>query len=107
MKQPHSTVVVYDLHILGSALGPPKADAILVVNPDAVLPSSVTPQLLQSIGRRCSEIFERMGLIQLVQLAPSDFPEACRARAPRRFGVGGVEDVPGARGREASDHGEI
>ena len=40
-------MIVYDLYVQGVRFGPSEADAVLIVDPDAVLPFSVALQGLQ------------------------------------------------------------
>src|SRR5829696_2900235 len=54
-----SSVVVHDLDVLRASLGPGKADAPLVVDPDAVLaPSVAALERLQPVARRDTKVVE-------------------------------------------------
>jgi len=50
-------------------MGPLKANAVLVVDTDAVLSQPVTFQRFETIGRRCAQIVEILGIVQHAQLA--------------------------------------
>jgi hypothetical protein len=52
-------VVIGDLHIVRSIILPDKADAVLIVDPYAVLATPVTLQSLQTISRRSTQVIER------------------------------------------------
>ena len=70
-----SSVVVDDLDILGSRTPPPKANAPLVVDADAVLAPSLPFQCFL-ISRRGAKKLQRVGGFELRQLArchPPDF----------------------------------
>src|SRR5208283_1818219 len=53
------SVVIGDLYIVRSIVLPDKADAVLIVDPYAVLATSIALQSLQSISRRSTQIVER------------------------------------------------
>jgi len=50
-------VIIRYLNVRGIFVFPPEADSILVIDTDAVLALAISPQLLQTIARRKSEIF--------------------------------------------------
>ena len=52
------SVVVNDLHLLWSGVGPHEADPPLVVDPDAVLTSSIALQGFEPVTRRDAKILE-------------------------------------------------
>jgi hypothetical protein len=56
--------VFRDFDVFGIAVPPCEADAILIVDPDAVLPLSVAAQRLQPIARRNQKIREGRGAIE-------------------------------------------
>ena len=64
------SVIIRDLHeicvIFFSA--PNETDTPLVVNPDAVLAFSVTPQSFQVVARNCCQVSQYSGRIKHVQL---------------------------------------
>ncbi len=57
-------MVVGDLDLVSVAVTPPKADAPLVVNANAVLPGTVPRQLLKPLARWNSQVAERFGCIE-------------------------------------------
>src|SRR5579884_3504069 len=63
------SVVVDNLDILGTGLGPSKANAPLLVHPDAVEPSPVASKLLKAIARWNSQVVKRLGSIKDQELA--------------------------------------
>jgi hypothetical protein len=68
-------MIVYDLHVIGISIVPAKANAPLIVNPDAVLPQSVSTQWFQPIPRGHSqrvEIWSRIDHPQLAHGRPFD-----------------------------------
>jgi len=54
-------VVVHNLNSLRPIIRPPKTDSVLTVNPDAVLPSTISLQQLEPIARRRSKKVEGLG----------------------------------------------
>lgn len=49
--------------------GPPKADSVLIVDPNAVLPGTITRQRLETIAGRNPQIFQRSRDFQLTHLS--------------------------------------
>jgi hypothetical protein len=76
------SVVVHNLYVLRFAVLPHKADPILVIDPDAVLPPPITAKGLEVIARKHAQVVESLGRVQLRQLTlsdPSNVPEpTCR-----------------------------
>ena len=60
-------MIVHDLHVVGIPVMPDEADAVLIVDPDAVLPSSVACQRFEAIARERGEIAELPSSMQLLQ----------------------------------------
>jgi hypothetical protein len=54
------SVVVNDLHLLRSGVGPHEADPPLVVDPDAVLSDPIALGGLKPVSGRDAEVFERL-----------------------------------------------
>jgi hypothetical protein len=65
-------VVVRDLHIVGIRTLPAKADAPLIVDPDAVLPLPATHELLKVIPRRRPQVIQHVRSVK-----NEEFPESC------------------------------
>ena len=72
-------------------LPPDEADAILVVDPDAVLSQPVSTQSFDAVARESAEVIESLGRVQLRQLAlrhPGDPPKsACGMAEEQGLGV--------------------
>jgi hypothetical protein len=51
-------MIVYNLNLIGGAFTPPKTDAPLIVNPNAMLPLPIASQFLKTIARRNLQIFQ-------------------------------------------------
>jgi hypothetical protein len=64
-------MIVNDFYILGSGLSPPKANAELVVNSDAVLSDTISFQRFESVTGRYSKVLEAPGDLKLPQLSAS------------------------------------
>jgi hypothetical protein len=65
-----STVVIHNLNALRFAIGPPKANTPLVIDPNAVLPGAVAGEFLQSVPRRGGQVAQVLGSVQVQQLSP-------------------------------------
>jgi hypothetical protein len=57
-------MIIANLDIEGVAFFPAKTEAPPIVNPDAVLPLTVSRQLFQAIARRNTQIVQRLGSIE-------------------------------------------
>jgi hypothetical protein len=74
-------VIVHDLNIIGISITPDEADAVPIVDPDAVLSTSVTRQRLQPIAREHCEVAELAGGMELLQLPLSHAGNPLQAAA--------------------------
>ena len=72
-------VVVRDFDLVGIATLPSEADAVLIVDADAVLPAAVATQALQAVPGRDRQIADTLHTVELVELALGDSPELLRA----------------------------
>jgi hypothetical protein len=68
-------MVVRDLNLVGISSLPSKTQAILVVNPNAVLPVPVSAQPFQAISVWNGKLAEVSDLINLIELSPSHLPQ--------------------------------
>jgi len=57
-------MVVDDFHVVGVALPPHEADAILIIDPDAVLALALAVQRFQPVSGRHTQIIQRHGGVQ-------------------------------------------
>src|ERR1039458_3667762 len=78
------SVIVRDLHAVSVPLVPLEADAVLVVDANAVLPFATSFEPLQPVARRQSQVAQRSGRVQHLQLLERSFVKA------RREGGGAV-----------------
>jgi hypothetical protein len=86
-------VVICNLHIDWTVLGPNEANAILIIYAAPELPFPLPGQSFQSIARRNPKFVYRLNGIQLVQLSESDTPEILRADLHRTLGKFAVEYI--------------
>jgi len=88
-------MIINDLHILGTRLGPSKADAPLSVDTNTVLTGSLALESLEAISRRHSQIADAGSDFELPQLSPShdsDVHESLDADTFReRFSIRALE----------------
>jgi len=62
------SVIVDDLDVVCVSVSPPKADAPLIVDADAVLPLSVAAQCLEPIAGRGGQILDDASAVQIQEL---------------------------------------
>jgi len=84
-------MVIRDFYVKGIPIPPDEAHAILIVNPNAVLPRPIPAKRFQMISRRHLQVIERDGRIQNRQFLERPAPEISRkspalARPPQPFG---------------------
>jgi hypothetical protein len=65
-------VVVDDLDLIRITIPPYETHPILTVDPDRVLTGPIASRRLQSIARRHFEVVQRLGLVDVQQLAAGD-----------------------------------
>jgi hypothetical protein len=65
-------MVIDDLYVVGAISAPNKTDPPLIIDADAVLPSAATPQSLQPVSRRDTQIGKGVGIIDHIQLSGRD-----------------------------------
>ena len=76
------SVVIGDFDVMGAILVPSEADAVLVVDPDRILPGAVALERLEPVARRGAQIIEPMGGVehrQFSQGGPFDMHETADA----------------------------
>ena len=56
-----TSMVVDDLYVFGTAVSPPEADTVLVVDADAVLSAAISFQGLEPVARRDAQIVKDSG----------------------------------------------
>jgi hypothetical protein len=78
-------VVVDYLDILRAGCCPPEADAVSVIDSDAVLAFPIAAKGFEPISRRYPKIFERVGDLQLSELAPRHRLDLDKSRRPWPF----------------------
>ncbi|HKD69922.1 MAG TPA: hypothetical protein VKB84_23995 [Candidatus Binataceae bacterium] len=88
-----------DFDIFGIAVSPREADAVLIVNPNAVLAFPVAAQLFQPVARRNQEIGQSLRAIEGNQASKRHFSDAGKFLDPLA-----PEQPPGFLGPEAPDH---
>lgn len=62
-------MIVNDLHLLWSRVGPHEADPPLVIDPDAVLTDPIALKRFESIARRDAQILKKLRGPHLTKLA--------------------------------------
>jgi hypothetical protein len=67
-------VVVHNLDLVGVSVPPLKADAVLVIDANAVLAFPITSEPLQAVAGRQSEVAKRSGRINDLQFLQSGPP---------------------------------
>lgn len=76
-------MVVDDLNVVRVAVRPPKADPPLIVDPDAVLSSTIAAQLLEPIAWRRPQILKLNRRVDMAKLPEHHAPEVGREASDR------------------------
>src|SRR4029450_4782396 len=71
-------MIVRDLHVVGMALVPPKADAPALIDANTVLPITIAGELFKAIARRHVEVVESFRRIQHRQFTPRNTTQVWR-----------------------------
>src|SRR5579859_2348632 len=72
-----TSMIIGNFDLVRVALAPNEANAKLVVDADAMLSASVTPQLLQTVAGRAAKIVQRHRRVQQKQLPLGHLSEVC------------------------------
>lgn len=78
-------MIVDNLNVLRSSIGPTKANAPLVIDADAMLTTAIPLEVLQTIARWGSQELESLCRIELDQLACGDFDDRAEPFRASRF----------------------
>ena len=93
------SVVVHDFDVFRMPVNPAKTDSKLVVDTDAVLPGTISPELLQPIARWHTQKIQRAPSMHEVQ-----FSACCRFNIHKALHPLPVEQCLGLGTTEAFDH---
>lgn len=94
-------MVIDNLNVVRAVSLPDEADAILIVDADAVLARAIPFQSLQPIAGRNTEVIQRVGRFHLIELPERDGGESCESAACARKKQIGRLRIP-----EADNHEE-
>jgi hypothetical protein len=83
---------------------PLEANAILIIDPNAVLASPITSQALETIARGQGQLSQLTHSIDLIELAPSHSPQVAWAQPPCCWLVRAIENRLSASVPEGSYH---
>jgi|GEM_PF-3353221 len=86
-------MIVYYLYFFRADFRPNEADAVAIVDTDAMLTLSVTTQRLELVARRYLELAQRNDRIKEVNLSSRYSPQALRARLASGPCTRSVENV--------------
>lgn len=93
-------MVINDFHVIRMGAFPAEANAVLIIDADAVLSFAIARKLLQAVARRNAEIVERFSGIQEQQ-----FPQRRALKRARQFAAPfAVEKTFGLGVPEAANH---
>src|SRR3990172_8274234 len=102
--QIRKSVVINDLHVFGADIRPNEADAVSVVDANAMLPLSVAAQRFQLVAGRYPEPPQQKNRVKLVKLTSRCSPRRLRAGSSGGPCIHSVEDVLCAAIPERSYH---
>lgn len=94
-------MVVHNLYVPRPIVTPAKADAPLSVDPNAVLPSTVSPKRLKGVTRQPGQVVQIMGTVKHGQATRCLVGERMKARDAGTFKEPSRVPVP-----ETSNHAE-
>ena len=100
----HSSVIVYYPDIDRALSRPPETDAILIVDPNAVLASSIVFERFQLVSTRYTKVAQQEGGVQMVKLTPCNITQPFWTRSARPGSVPAVEQISSSPVRERPDH---
>lgn len=95
-------MVVHELNVLRTLIGPSETDAELIVHADRPLTRPILLEAVQAVSRRMFEIIEPRRRIQLEEIAPHPLEEVRR----KTFGAVALKDLPSLLALPAKDHAE-
>ena len=101
---PWRLVVVGDFDFLCTMVLPTKTNAVLLVDPNAVLPGTISLQQFKSIARRNRQIGQPTSTVELIELAVHGRPQLPWAGRAGRSGVQTVEEVLRTSIGKRTDH---
>jgi hypothetical protein len=104
MGAPDLLVVIDDFDVRGPLGRPDEAHAVLIVDPNTVLPTPIAFQRFQTISGRHAQLVQGDDRIQLVQLSARDPPQRLRAALPGRLRRPPIEDIRSRVIGKRTDH---
>jgi len=102
-----SAMVVDDFNAVRPGISPFEANAVPVVDPEAVLASAVSEEEFQPVSGWGAQVIKGLGLVELVKLALGHAPEIRRTGPHRDLGANVMEDLLGSSVPERSDHRRV
>ena len=102
-----ASVIIDDLDVLRPSRSPAETEPVLSIDPNAVLPGAIAAQLFELIPWRNSQVRERLGLVQLVELSLHHSPQYPRTGPSSGLRVTGIEDVSRSVATERPDQTEL
>ena len=98
-------MIVRDLDFIRVTFFPAKTDPVLIIDPDAVLISSVALQTFEPISRWYGQLGQIADLVDLSQLSARDRPKVHGTRSTGILAAYAVKHVFGALIGEGAYHG--
>jgi hypothetical protein len=97
-------MIINNLNLIRAVICPNKTEAILVIDPDAVLAFPLSGQFFQMITRGDAEFIDRFYRIKLIQFPGGYSPKVFGANFSGLTRVDPIEDIFSAFGFEVPDH---
>ena len=60
-------MIIYDFYVISISIDPLKANPPLVIDPNAILPRSITAKLLKPVRRRNTKVIQYVGIVEHTQ----------------------------------------
>ncbi len=99
-----TSVVVDYLNIDRPRFRPSETDSVLIVDPDAVLPSTVSTECLEAIAGWHSQVVQGLGLVKCVEPSGRHLPQRVGQPLASSLRIATIEQVFGCSITEAPDH---
>lgn len=97
-------MIVDHFNVDRTRIRPTETDPILVIDPDAVLTPTTSPERLKTVSGRYPQVVEDLGLVESIELPRSHLPHGPMQPLANNLGVQTVKEVFGRLITEASDH---
>ena len=97
-------MVIHDFNVNRPARCPAEAHAVLIIDPNAILPKTISGKFFQTVARGDTHFTQPDGGVELVEFTCRNPPQRARADASSGSRRPTVEHILGTRISECPDH---